>query len=657
MLLNSPIQINPKWLPPHALEQIRREGVLTVAFSRGERKMLRRKVKARPSEWAAKNIVVPMDSATGKRRWDPSLTQYWAGVMDASFYPSVQEVAACAVAQTGKTQFIMNCLGYSMDRAPGNIILVMQDEKAVGEMFPDRIIPMINDSPLLSTYKTGYVDDLTATKIKLRHVKVYPAWATSASRMASKPAPYAVLDEENKFPETANKQELTPVDLVRMRSRTFGHMRKLWRASTPTIEGVGISKALDESEVVFDFYPRCPVCGHDQRMVFERIKWDGRSGADPDTLKKTRSAWYECEHCDARWDDRVRDMAVRAGGWKERRREAIGEGQEVKQARIIPGLALFEYLETHNPIKIGFHVPAWLSHYVSLSECASAFIEGLKDTLKYKAFCNNYAGEPWKIIRKEREETRILALRDDRPRGRVPGGGVVAGITASVDTQDYGFWFEIRAWGYGGPELSKDSWCVKEGYVTTFGDLERVLWGEDLLDVDGNRYVISLTIQDALGHRTAEVYNFCVKHRGKIVPSIGRDTMAQPFTWTNLEFFPGTKKPIPGGLKGINVNTKHFKDELSRLLEIHPGDPSAWRYHAEFSEAHARHMTAEFVNDKGVWECPSGKENHLWDCASLNLVAAEILGIKFWPKPEDLAALQKSRKPTGEKAQPAVSRW
>jgi phage terminase large subunit GpA-like protein len=368
-------------------------------------------------------------------------------------------------------------------------------------------------------------------------------------------------------------------------------------------------------------------------MRFENIKWEGRSGADPNELKRTKSVWYECGHCGAKWDDASLNQAVQAVTWVERK----------------TGRVLFDLLESRNPIKIGFDVPAWISPFVSLSECASEFLEGLKDQNKFKSFLNNIKNEPWKIFRKDREENRILALRDDRPRGRVPGGGVVAGITAAVDTQDYGFWFEIRAWGYGVPELSKESWCVREGYVTTWGDLERVLWQDELLDADGNRYVLSMVIQDALGHRTAEVYSFCLKHRGQVFPSFGRDTMAQPYTWGNQEFFPGTKKPIPGGLKSINVNTKYYKDELSRLLEIVPGDPSSWRYHAEFPEAHARHMTAEFTNDKGVWECPPHKENHLWDCAALNLVAADIQGIKFWPRPGDQPDIKQRPKPKQDK--------
>jgi phage terminase large subunit GpA-like protein len=635
-----PIKTTFDQVPADIMDMIRRDGFVSAALSRGERKVMRRKKQVRPSDWVAKNIMVPADSPTGKRYWDPAITPYWVGPMDAAFYPSVQEISVCAVPQSGKSQFINNCLGYAMDRAPGNVILCMPDEMLSREYLNDRLIPMIDDSPRLATYKTGYVDDMTASKIKLRHMKIYPAWANSASRQASKPAPYGVADEENKYPATASKQELASIDLLRMRARNFAHMRKLFRASSPTVEGVGISIALDESEVVFDYWVTCPVCGSVQRMVFDQahFQWDGGGSARPDDIIKAKSARYVCGQCSARWDDNLRNHAVKDGQWYERV-EGGGDGEEKKPAR---GLELFEYLDRNNPIKIAFHVPAWLPPFVSLSECAAAFVKGLSDTKDFKAFCNNIEGKPWKIIKKQREETRILSLRDDRPRGMVPGGGVVSAMLATADTQDYGFWYEIRAWGFYGPEQSKESWCVREGYVTSLAELEKVFFEDEYYDTDGRRYWVARALIDAKGHRTAEVYRFCVKKRGRIFPTFGQQTLFSgglPFSLAGgkkgLEFYPGGIEKIPGGLVGYNFNTNYYKDELSRMLDIQPGDPSCWWYHKDFPSDYARHMTAEVINEKGLWDNPHQKDNHLWDCAVLHLLAWDIFGVQYAKRTTD----------------------
>ena len=626
--------------------------------------------------------------------WKNITARYLAGIMDASFYPSVEEIIVRAAPQVGKSQCVANCIGYAADRVPGNVLFVFPDEKEAGTYSKDRIHPMLTDSPRLRSYLTGEADDLAVNRVKLQHLKIYFAWATSAARLSQRPLPYGVVDEEDKNPATVGKKESGPVELVRKRMRNFPGKRKLWRLSSPTIEGVGISKGIDEdAEVIFDYWVRCPACGELHKMEFEQIKWPGGSDADPKAILRENAAWYECPDCGAVWDDLTRDMAVRGGEYRARgegrgtrdegredegttdegttdekvrrlegEKEIKEEGQKVRRLEdrkdgdgsdgqpshllnFSPSLSLEDYLAGRNPRVIGFQVPAWLSPFVTLSECAAAFIKGVQDKSPAKTalkdFQNGYAAEPWKVWQKERQEDSILMLRDDRPRGRVPSGNVVAGLVAGVDTQDYGFWYRIRAFGYGGEALVKESWGIREGYVTTFEALEQVLWTDTYMDAEGNRYVVNLAIQDALGHRTSEVYKFCIKNRGRVFPSFGRDKMAQQYTWTNLEYFPGTKKPIPGGLKGINVNTKYFKDELAGLLEVAPSDPGAWHENAEFSFDWARHMTAEFVNERGIWECPDGKDNHLWDCAVLCLAAHEILGMMFWPKAGDLPAGKK----------------
>ena len=315
-------------------------------------------------------------------------------------------------------------------------------------------------------------------------------------------------------------------------------------------------------------------------------------------------------------------MAVRMGDWRDKK----------------TGIALITYLKAHKPRSIGFHLRSWISPFVSMSETAAAFLWGQKDKIKLKDFQNGHAAEPWKVYTKDREEDRILALKDDRPRGVVPGGGIVAALTAGVDTQDNGFYYEIRAWGFG---MEKESWCIREGFCMTWDALKQILWADEYLDANGNKYFVRIVFQDALGHRTAEVYDFCRQHRGKIVPTFGKKTMAQPHVWSNIEYYPGTKKPIPGGLKALNINTLYYKNELSRLLEINPADPGAFHYHSELTYDWAAMMTVEYLDENGFWACPEGEANHGWDCSVLALAAHEVLGVKFWPRPSNKKIVRK----------------
>jgi phage terminase large subunit GpA-like protein len=620
-------EIDTRWIPRRLLKSA--PAAYTLKWSRQERRMLKRKVPMRPSVWAERNIVIPDDSAE-PGKYQNKVVPYAAGVMDASFFPTVQEIVLCWPSQCAKTTTVNNCLGYAMDRAPGNAVIVYPDEVTARDNSKDRIQPMISLSPLLRKYRTGYDDDEGAVKIRLTHMILYMAWANSATRLANRPAPYGVADEEDKYPETATKRESSPVDLLRNRARTFAHMRKLWRVSTPTVEGGPIWVALTkEAEVVFDYYPRCPHCKGYQEMAFENIKWEGGKEANPEEVETRKLAWYECATCGKKWADIDKVLAVRAGEWRDRSH----------------GLSIDAALKSVRPRVIGFHLRSWISPFVSISEAAAAFIRGQKDFNKLKKFQNDHAAEPWRTILAERKEDTILNLADDRPRGVVPGGGVVACLLAGVDTQDDGFFYEIRAFGFG---LERESWCVQEGKVPTFDALAQVLWGNQYKDADGVVYPVYLTLMDAMGHRTSEVYDFCRSNRGLIYPTMGKQTLASTVTYSNQEFYPGQKKPIPGGLRLYRFDTNHFKNQLAGILEIAPGDPGCWWYHRDVTTDWARQMTVEGINEKGFWDNPQGRDNHAWDCATLLLLGHWILDVSVRFAPGE----KKEKQP--EKKEPMV---
>jgi len=635
-LFEQPITIEHKWIPAVLPDMDKYKSNYTLKLKAGEKKIFRKKKPMRCSVWAERHRVVTRSSIRGP--WRNSNSPYLAGIMDASFFESVETVIVCAATQVGKTEVVNNCIGYCMDRRPGSVLYIYPDENTARTNSKDRIAEMIQTSPKLSEYLTGTDDDVSFDRINLIHMEIYTGWARSAARLANKPLPYVVFDEVDKYPETAGKKEAAPMALGEKRTRTFSSMRKIWKISTPTTEEGPIWTALNtEASVIFDYWVECPACGGMQVMVFDEDHFKfPEDERDPEKVIAKKLAWYECDSCGSRWDEGARDEAVRNGEWRGREK---GKGRiSNDEYRMMndegkDGLELMEYLQAHRPLKIGFHLPAWLSHFVTLSEVAGRFMKGLKDKTALKDFMNSDCAEPWKVYEIERQEDQILALRDDRPRGVVPGGGIVACLTAAVDTQDDGFYYEIRAWGYG---MEKESWCIREGFVTEFDALVQVLWQDRYEDGDGNPYIVRLVLHDAMGHRTSEVYDFCRIHRGKILPIKGEQRMNQPFAYTNLEYYPGKSqnKPIPGGLKLVRVNTNYYKNDLSNILEVPAADPGAWHYHSETTEDWARQMTAEYIDEKGLWQLMASRANHAWDVSVYNLCAHDVLGVKFWPKGE-----------------------
>jgi len=607
----------PSWLPDELREELAERGKLQYSFRflKAERKAYRKEKPIKVSDWAEKNRVVTMSALPGP--WKNNVTPYLVGIMDAIDYPSVREATICKCPQSGVSEAAHNYIGYCIDRKPGPVLYVFPDQLTAKENSDDRIQPMIEKSPRLSGYLTGRQDDKASLRINMQHMLIFLAWASSTSRLANKPIRYGVADEIDKSGFSAKSNETSALNLIRKRFVTFKNRSKFIKISTPTVETGNVWVELNDCEVIFDLWVVCPDCGHWQIMIFEQIKWDGGSDADPDEIINKQLAEYECikESCKGRWSDTKRDLAVRMGEWRSR-------GKNIE---------IMRYLKNFNPRKIGFHLPSWYTRFVSLSECVESFLKGQNDLDDWKDFINAHKAEPYIPKKRKKEESRIKALKDDRPAGIVPGGDVVAVLTAGVDTQDYGFWYEIRAYGWG---LKADSWQIRAGYVETFEALEQILWDDNYEDLEGNRYFVELSVQDAMGHRTDEVYDFCAVNRGVILPFKGEGRLTQPYTYSNIEFYPGTKKPIPGGLQLLRANVNYYKNKLSRWLDVAPGDPGSYWMNSEMTDDWAKQMTVEYVNEKGEWECADGVDNHAWDVSNYANIAYDVLQAKHWAKPE-----------------------
>ena len=630
----------PKWLPPSLALWLRQrmaerpEGKLTVAtrFSKGERAAMKRRRPVPISAWAEKHRILEMSAIRG--RWRNVFTPYLTGIMDVSGLPGVETVIICKSPQTGGSECGHNIVGYCIDRLPGPVMYVFPDELTARENAKDRIIPMIEASPRLRQYMTGYGDDASSLRINLLYMPIYLGWSGSVSRLGNKPIRILILDELDKYKNPKN--EASSESLAEKRTTTWRTRRKVVKISTPTTEDGPIWKALtEEAGARFDFWVRCPHCGFFQHMDFERIAWPGKDeekSPDAETVLAKRLATYACEYCGTVWDDGDRDRAVRGGEWRER----------------TSGLELMAHVAAHRPVKVGFHIPAWLSYFVSLSEVAHAWLKykesGKLDDLKN--FRNQYAAEPWVESHAARSEDAILALCDDRPRGKVPGP--VDGkerVSVLLDTQQHYFRYVIRAYGYGETE---ESWLVASGSADNLAALEEILFGSVYADPDGREYAVKAAMIDAMGGRTAEVYRWAVRHRGRVFPWQGVRSMAQPYTPSHQEYFPdakGNKVKIPGGLMLYRCDVTFFKSDLAFKLGIHPDDPGAFHLHANDGgqlEQYAKELCAEVWDDeKQGWENPANKPNHFWDCEVMQRAFAFILNVRHRRRPDEEA-----KKPT-----------
>lgn len=627
-------------------------GIYRYSLSSAERVVMRRQKYLSPSQWAEQRRVVRMSSLPG--RWQNLFTPYLVGIMDAARHTGVQVVILCKTPQTGGSEAGLNILGQMIEMSPGPAMVVFPDEITAKENSKDRILPMLQDSPRLRKYMSGSVDDASSIRINLRHMPIYLGWSGSVSRLGNKPIRILILDELDKYQNV--KREATSESLAEKRTTTWKSRRFIFKLSTPTTEGGPIWRAFtEEAHARFDYYVICPFCGTAQRMDFEHIGWpqaEEGSEVDPERVLSNRLAWYTCMHCDAHWTDADRDLAVRKGYWVER----------------ASGLELFAHLHQYSPTKIGFHLPAWNSYFVSLSEVAWSYLKYEKSGRMedVKEFYNQYRAEPWVEQFATREEDSILALCDDRPRGAVPsfvdGSSRVACLLAGVDTQGSSaekgyFRYTIRAFGYGSKE---ESWLIQSGVAPSFEALDEILWDNVYRDADGHEYKIRACMIDAMGNRTKEVYTWALRHRGRVFPWQGLRSSAQPYTPSPQEYFPdarGNKVRIPGGLNLWRCDTTFFKSDLSHKLSIAPEDPGAFHLHSNDGkslEQYSKEMCAEVWDDeKQGWENPKRKPNHFWDCEVMSLALAYIMNVRNMAEPATQGSNRQATRPVSQRPQAA----
>lgn len=569
------------------------------------------------SQWAEQYRSVGLGTSPEPGLWRNERTPYLKEPMDAFSSPNVQTVVCMMSSQTGKSEIILNVLGYYADQEPAPQLVVQPTDAMLEAFSKERVTPMFRESPGLKGKVDEGMEGRTAQRkssntIRIKH---YPggyiafASAGTASGLSSRPIRIALFDEVDRY---TNTREGDPIKLGIQRTANF-YNRKIGLVSTPTIKGMSrIESWWGESDQRHFWIP-CSHCNAYQTLTWDSLKW--QKDADGNHLPKT--AQLVCSFCSGKMRERQRNEALLKGEWRP--------GNPGARHR-------------------GYHINALYSPWVKFQELAEEWLSVIKlgrDGIM--EFINLKLGLPYESRRGGSSTDKILSLKDERPRGLVPSD--IAGLVAGVDTQDTGFWYEIRAIGKGHVPTT---WCIREGFVPAtwhalpqdaadnraypyhpaFDALRQVLWEDEYTDASGQEHQVMLAGIDSGGHRTTEVYDFCRYHRGKIVPTRGQQRMSTGHKFTVIETYPGTSKPIPGGVRLCNINVTEYKGRISSLLDVSPADPGAFLFHSEFPHGHATHYTAEYEDDKGIWQCISGRDNHLWDCSVYALCMADILGLR-----------------------------
>ena len=573
---------------------------VTFEFTAGERDVFRRRPFVLPSVWSEENVVVKDGPYSGSR-WRNATAPYLVEIMDTWADPYTEEVDTCGSPQSGKTSAMYRCIEYSIDRRPGNRMLAMPDDLTLSRVSQYKLLPSIKACrPARDKLVKATLDTFTFADGSV----MFLSSAQSPSQRASVSIRDLFLDEETLYKVIAGQGD--PVTDFLERTTSYQGMRKIMRVAKPVGgDESSIWQAMLACTEIRAYAVVCPACGTEQFMRFSQIKFLGCK--DPMTMRQERPARYECEYCRYHWTDFARNEAVRRGSWRPVRWDS-------ETRRFLPTSAVWR------PRSVGFHLPSFISPFVSLSEIAADFLEAKGNPKKWQGFFNGRLAEPHLRASIKTSWERVLEAKINLPPRTVPAAAVA--LTAGFDVQKRGIWFVVRAWAD-----TLESWLVDYGFLPDFEHVRQLLF-EAIYPVEGGgekgiwRAGMDTgggETDDQVWTRTEEIYQWVrANSLGKVFACKGAShAQLQPVKRTPIDRLPKSGKEIPGGLVLHIIDTDYFKRLFHGRLEPDASQPL--HLHDGTAEDYAKQVSAEelvTVKGKSVWR-QIRPANHLLDCEVL----------------------------------------
>lgn len=541
------------------------------------------------SQWADENRMLSAEASAEGGKWKTSRAEYQRGIMDALSDNEVHTVVWQSSAQVGKTEALLNIIGFFMDKDPSPILLLQPTLEMAQAFSKDRLSPMIRDTKCLNFNDKSKSSQNTILHKSFIGGHITMAGANSPASLASRPIRVVLADEVDRFPQSAG-DEGDPLNLAFKRTTTFWN-RKRMVVSTPTIKGESrIEMAYEESDKR-KYYVPCPHCEEKQILKWSNVVWEDN---------KPETAQYQCDKCGSIWSDAQRWNAIRKGEW-------IAE---------LPtkGIA-------------GFWLNEIYSSWVKLEEMVTNFLEAKKSPHTLKTFVNTSLGETWEDdLGDGLDDTEYFNRRESYE--LIPNKALV--LTCGVDIQDDRIEGEIKAWG-----LGEESWGIKPFVIYGRPSLPQVWHDLDKLILhtykreDGTLLRVSCTCIDSGGHFTDDVYKYCKSREANRVYAIkgssvaGKPIVSRPTT--------SNKQKV----KLFTIGTDTAKELIYSRLQIEDFGDGYMHYNKDFDEEYFKQLTAEKIQTqyskgfaKRVW-VKTRPRNEALDITVYNLSALAILNPNF----------------------------
>jgi len=558
------------------------------------------------SEWASKyRMMTPFDSPAANTLFDNNRVPYLRGIMDKFGDKTVRMMVFLAGTQIGKSNVMMNMIGYCMSERPGPMMLALPTKESIERYSATRIDPMVDASPALKPLR------LKKWKINEKHFSggvLYLASAQSSSSLSSSSVEMVFADELKDWPSDIKAGD--PVKYLLDRTKTFPYTKKIFLASSPSVEGDQIDKYHKSCEVQAEYFVPCPHCGEKFTLEFANLKFgdenfpfDLTDKDDPEFWNAARKhAYYQCEYCEEKITDYMKPSMLKKGEWMLKDMQPIPDKTE----------------------SIGMRLNSLNSLDLKFGDIAFEFLESRGDRAKLKNFTCGWLAEPWMEDSLGVDVDSLQKNVCDLEPVTVPESAIC--LTCGIDVQKTHFYYSVYAW-----DAMGTGWLIHYGTVASYDEVRDIVFNNEY-PIQGSEETMAIwraAIDTGGNYRegddgelfsqTEATYQFIRQYgRGKIfgVKGTGGANSGMRVKMSMMDKLP-SGKALPGGLALYLLNVDEFKDSLFWRLEQDDGEPQRLYFHKDTGGDWFKHLSAErkvFEKNKWIWKKVRKRNDYMDTC-------------------------------------------
>jgi phage terminase large subunit GpA-like protein len=453
------------------------------------------------SGWADGNRIISSKQGAEAGAWRTSRNPLLREPMDALGLPG--DVVLMFPIQLGKTEVLLNDVGYTMDRDPCPIMVCLPGEVSLNKWVAQKLQPMIDETAVVRASLSSVASREAANTRTFKDFaggQLFVEHAGSPARLKSTTVRKLRVDELDEFAVNLVGGD-DPVEMLNGRTSAYPSNYSRAYVSTPQLRSTSRIFYLWERSDQRRYHMPCPHCG--ERMPFE---WAGLKWSTVVHSAHPRRAWYECRECGTEIEEYAKTDMMAAGVWVPGNADARTRGYTANCL--------------YYPLGLG---PRW-------ADLAQMWLDAEGDQARLKTFVNDRLAEPWEDAAMRQVKANIVQERAEPYRLRTVPRGVLA-ITAGIDTQDDRLEVQIIGWGRG----MRSFWVLD--YVVLAGDpQDDAVWAAltDLLNrplqhESGALMSVEACSIDMLGHRTEAVKAYVRSRRvRRPMASFGATANAAP---------------------------------------------------------------------------------------------------------------------------------